>query len=181
MNSSNEEMTELSDKEKLVERSGVLLEDFGLSPMAGRVVGYLMISDVPIQSLTDIAENLKSSKSAISSATKLLTQLGFVKKRGRPGDRQDYYEINPSLFETALSFKTEAIEKFQVLIRDALNFNKSSPRKDILSEMYHMYEFFKGEYRQIFKRWEEHKLKLIAEGKLPMEEPSASVYLNKVS
>ncbi|NED55664.1 MarR family transcriptional regulator, partial [Micromonospora aurantiaca] len=45
---------------------------YGFPPMAGRLLGYLIICDPPQQTIAELSEVLLASRSAITGALKLL-------------------------------------------------------------------------------------------------------------
>jgi DNA-binding transcriptional regulator GbsR (MarR family) len=67
----------------------------GLPRMAGRILGVLLISDPPAQSITDLAQKLKASKSSISIMARLLVEHGLVERVASPVPRRDYYRFKP--------------------------------------------------------------------------------------
>ena len=84
------------EQRELIEEFGLLNEEMGGTRMAGRVAGWLLISDPPVQSLTEIAEGLGVSKAAVSGAARLLLQGRIVERVGEPGHRGDYYRALPA-------------------------------------------------------------------------------------
>ena len=69
----------------LAEEFGLRFEEMGGTRMAGRVAAWLLLSDPPVQSLTEIAEALGVSKAAVSTAARSLLQAGFVERASEPG------------------------------------------------------------------------------------------------
>ncbi|NJE26244.1 MarR family transcriptional regulator [Thermococcus sp. MV5] len=63
---------------------------FGLSELYGYIYGVLFFEDEPL-SLGDIAERTGYSLSHVSTALKLLENLGLVKRIKKPGDKRAYY------------------------------------------------------------------------------------------
>jgi len=53
----------------------------------------LLISDPPAQSITDIAQALKASKSSVSIMSRLLVENGLVERVASPLPRRDYYRF----------------------------------------------------------------------------------------
>jgi len=78
-----------------IEDIGLFFEQMGMPRMAGRILGVLLISDPPAQSITDIAERLKASKSSISIMARLLVEDGLVERVASPVPRRDYYRFKP--------------------------------------------------------------------------------------
>lgn len=78
-----------------IEDIGLFFEQMGLPRVAGRILGALLISDPPAQSITDLAEKLKISKSSISIMARLLVEQGLVERVASPMPRRDYYRFKP--------------------------------------------------------------------------------------
>ena len=57
-------------QQQFVEECGLYFEGIGLTRMAGRIIGWLLISDPPHQTQGDLVEVLQASKSSISVALK---------------------------------------------------------------------------------------------------------------
>ena len=92
-------MSNLRDEEKnFVEEVGIVFEQTGLPRMAGRIFGWLLISDPSHQTMHELTEALHASKASISNTTRMLIQMGFVERISLPGHRRDYYRIKPGVW-----------------------------------------------------------------------------------
>lgn len=78
-----------------IEDIGLYFEQMGLPRMAGRILGALLISDPPSQSITDLGERLHASKSSISIMARLLVERGLIERVASPMPRRDYYRFKP--------------------------------------------------------------------------------------
>ncbi len=78
-----------------IEDIGLYFEQMGLPRMAGRILGALLISDPPSQSITDLGEKLHASKSSISIMARLLMERGLIERVASPVPRRDYYRFKP--------------------------------------------------------------------------------------
>ena len=78
-----------------IEDIGLYFEQMGLPRMSGRILGALLISDPPAQSITDLGERLKASKSSISIMARLLVERGLIERVASPVPRRDYYRFKP--------------------------------------------------------------------------------------
>ena len=76
-----------------IEDIGLYFERLGLPRMAGRILGVLLISDPPAQSITEIREKLNASKSSISIMARLLVEAGLIEKVPSPMPRRDYFKF----------------------------------------------------------------------------------------
>lgn len=78
-----------------IERISLSFEHMGMPRLAGKILGLLLISDPPAQSLVEISRRLKASKSAVSVTMRYLMGLELVEKTPSPLPRQDYYRFKP--------------------------------------------------------------------------------------
>ena len=81
------------EEKHFIEDIGLFFEQMGMPRMAGRILGVLLISDPPAQSITDIAQALKASKSSISIMARLLVENGLIERVASPIPRRDYYRF----------------------------------------------------------------------------------------
>ena len=68
---------------------------YGMAPMVGRLLGYLMICEPREQSISELAEALLASRSAIAGAVNTLEQLGLIRRSRAAGERMDRVAIDP--------------------------------------------------------------------------------------
>lgn len=78
-----------------IEDIGLFFEQLGMPRVAGRILGVLLISDPPAQSITEIAERLNTSKSSVSIMARLLIENGLIERVAAPIPRRDYYRFKP--------------------------------------------------------------------------------------
>lgn len=78
-----------------VEEMGQVLAGYGMTPMAGRMWGWLLICEPGEQTATDIAVALQASRGAISGTARLLASAGLIRRSTRPGDRREYFSSPP--------------------------------------------------------------------------------------
>lgn len=103
-------MQELSERHlDLIERIGVVHEQQGLRPAAGRIIGLLLVAPEGEMTFEEIRSVLGLSKSATSTALTFLQGMGSVEYRTRPGDRKRYFrksmhEWERQFFERAMRF-----------------------------------------------------------------------------
>jgi DNA-binding transcriptional regulator GbsR (MarR family) len=78
-----------------IEDIGLFFEQMGMPRMAGRILGVLLISEPPAQSITEITQKLKASKGSISLMTRLLVENGLIERVASPLPRQSYFRFKP--------------------------------------------------------------------------------------
>ena len=87
---------------EFVEEMGQFLASLGMTPMAGRMWGWLLICDPPEQTAADIAEALHASRGAISGTARLLATSGLIRRTTRRGDRREYFSAPPEGLDSLL-------------------------------------------------------------------------------
>jgi DNA-binding transcriptional regulator GbsR (MarR family) len=88
---------------EFVEEMGQFLASLGMTPMAGRMWGWLLICEPPEQTAAEIAEALHASRGAISGTARLLATSGLVKRSTRRGDRREYFSAPPEGLDMLLN------------------------------------------------------------------------------
>jgi DNA-binding transcriptional regulator GbsR (MarR family) len=88
-------MSQLLEEMHFIEDIGLFFEQMGMPRMAGRILGALLIADPPAQSITELTDRLKASKSAISIMARLLVERGLIERVASPVPRRDYYRFKP--------------------------------------------------------------------------------------
>ncbi|HEU4672603.1 MAG TPA: MarR family transcriptional regulator [Candidatus Limnocylindrales bacterium] len=87
---------------EFVEEMGRVLASYGMTPMAGRMWGWLLICDPPEQTAADIAEALGASRGAISGTARILAGAGFIRRTTKRGDRREWFHAEPEALESFL-------------------------------------------------------------------------------
>ncbi|MEW5869324.1 MAG: MarR family transcriptional regulator [Chloroflexota bacterium] len=83
------------EEKHFIEDIGLFFEQMGMPRMAGRMLGFLLISDPEAQSITEITQALKASKSSVSMMARLLVENGLIERAASPVPRRDYYRFKP--------------------------------------------------------------------------------------
>jgi DNA-binding transcriptional regulator GbsR (MarR family) len=99
-------MPELYYEQKhFIEDISLYFEQMGLPRMAGRILGVLLISNPPEQSITDLCEVLQASKSAISTNSRLLDEMGLIERAPSPMPRQVSFRFTPGGWVTFMRMR----------------------------------------------------------------------------
>ncbi|WP_246259939.1 GbsR/MarR family transcriptional regulator [Oxynema aestuarii] len=141
---------------RFVEEVGVLFELMGLPRMAGRILGWLLISSPPHQSFSELARGLQASKGSISSMTRLLIQAGIVEKISLPGDRQSYFQIQLGAWSELIRARLAQMRAIREVAERGLTLleGEDPERKRRLEEMRDVHAFFERELPVLTDRWE---------------------------
>jgi DNA-binding transcriptional regulator GbsR (MarR family) len=151
------------EEQKFVEEVGIVLEQTGLPRMAGRILGRLLISDPPHQSMKQLVTDLMASKGSVSTMTRLLIQIGLVERLSLPGVRGDYFRLRPDAWQHMIRRGLEdEIRMVRQLAERGLELlaDKTPLARKWLEEMRDVYAFLEREFPTLLQRWEEeHKRK----------------------
>lgn len=82
----------------IVEEKGRLFENFGLTPMQGRIVAYFTISDTRDKTFDELVKYFDTSKSSVSSSLNYLLQKKIIDYRTLSAKRRRYFFITDSFF-----------------------------------------------------------------------------------
>lgn len=154
----------LRDEERsFVEEVGVVFENTGLPRMAGRMFGWLLISDPPYQSPAELAEVLMASKGSISTTVRLLAQTGLVERHIIPGERHDHFRLSEdALIKTIQHGLEDEINMFRELAEYGLKLMKDEPsvRQEWLEQMRDRYAYLGKAFIKTMERYEKRRAKL---------------------
>src|SRR5512137_1065770 len=144
-----------------IEDIGLFFEQMGLPRMAGRILGVLLIADPPAQSITDLSQKLKASKSSISIMARLLVEDGLIERVASPIPRRDYYRFKPGGWVLymrqwlgLMSELHQIAERGMVLIAD-----KSPELKARLTEAHDLFSFIEQEFPALLETLEKQRVK----------------------
>ena len=127
--------------------------------MAGRILGWLMISDPPDQSATELAEVLQASKGSISTMTRLLLQMGFIERIAMPGNRRDHFRLKSGAWIEMIRQTVYELTAMRELAERGLKLstNKDQHLQERLTEARDLYAFLEREYPLLIERWERER------------------------
>ncbi|MDX2239752.1 MAG: MarR family transcriptional regulator [Leptolyngbyaceae cyanobacterium bins.302] len=147
------------DQQHFVEDVGLLFETVGFPRMAGRVFGWLLLSNPPHQSPGELAEVLQASKGSISTMTRLLEQLGLIERVSLPGQRRDYFRIKLNAWSELSKRRMDQITAFRKLAERGLTLlaEETPELTQRLREMYDIHAFFEAEIPLMLDRWERYR------------------------
>lgn len=142
--------------------------EHGFPPMAGRLLGYLMICDPPQQTIDDLAEALMASRSAITGAVKLMEGFGLVLRTRKAGERVDRVSPRLEALEPR-NFESRLFQEQAALFREGLALLADAPpaRRAPLEELTALADFLGERLPQVLAEWRERRDALRASGKLP--------------
>ena len=141
---------------------------YGMAPMVGRLLGYLAVCDPHEQSITELADALLASRSAIAGAVNTLETLRLIQRSRAAGERMDRVRIDMS-GPNAMGFDISEYREQGELAREGLRLLADAPpeRRAILLEWAAFADFLVERLPVLEQEWEERREKLRAAAELP--------------
>jgi DNA-binding MarR family transcriptional regulator len=145
---------------------------YGMAPMVGRLLGYLMVCAPREQSIGELAEALLASRSAIAGAVSTLENLGLVRRSRAAGERMDRVSIDRTS-RRAWGFDVSEYQEQGDLAREGLEVLADAPveRRAVLLEFAAFADFLVERLPMLEQEWNEHRDALRAAGTLPPDPP----------
>jgi hypothetical protein len=128
--------------------------EYGFPPVAGRLLGYLLICRPPRQTLTDLSEALQASRSAITTAVALLERYHAVRRTRSAGQRADHVDLDPRALDPT-GFAGESYRAQAALAREALGLlaEDDAPRRSVIAEAAAFYDFLAERMPDLLTEW----------------------------
>ncbi len=100
--------------------AAAFVQHFGLPPITGRILGWLLICDPPEQSAGEIADAIGASRASLTTSMRLLTVGEIVRRRHRPGERTTFYRIDDDAWEKVIRQRIAAMASLREITEDAM-------------------------------------------------------------
>ncbi|MGE5223875.1 MAG: GbsR/MarR family transcriptional regulator [Omnitrophica WOR_2 bacterium] len=142
-----------------IEDIGLFFEQMGMPRMAGRILGVLLISEQPAQSISDLALKLKASKSSISIMARLLVEDGLIERVASPVPRRDYYRFKPGGWILYMRQWLGLMSALHQITERGLHLKnkQNSESKDRLQEAHDVFSFIEQEFPALLKTLEKRR------------------------
>jgi DNA-binding transcriptional regulator GbsR (MarR family) len=149
----------MDKKQQFVEETGIYFERVGLTRMAGRVIGWLLICEPPEQTMQQIGEALQAAKSSVSVALRGLVTLRLIEQTSHPGDRRDYYYASDDMWNRSFYARMHQLTELRDLAERGLELLADEPPESQrrLRLMRDMNEFMAREFPKLLEKWEAEK------------------------
>jgi len=141
---------------------------YGMAPMVGRLLGYLMVCWPREQSIGELAEALLASRSAIAGAVSALESLGLVRRSRAAGERMDRVSLDRTS-RRAWGFDVSEYREQGELAREGLEVLADAPpeRRAVLLELAAFADFLVERLPVLEQEWNAHREALRVAGELP--------------
>ena len=141
---------------------------YGMAPMVGRLLGYLMVCGSREPSIGELAEALLASRSAIAGAVGTLESLGLVRRSRAAGERMDRVYLDRTS-RRAWGFDIAEYRELGELAREGLELLADAPleRRAVLLEVAAFADFLVERLPILEQEWTSHREALRIAGELP--------------
>jgi DNA-binding transcriptional regulator GbsR (MarR family) len=138
-----------------VEEMGQFLAGLGMTPMAGRMWGWLLICEPAEQTAADIAEALHASRGAISGTARILGNAGLVRRSTRPGDRREYFSAPAEALDSMLGSAASIYRQMRTIAERGLaaTAERSAASRARLQEFHDVMAFVEREVPLVISRY----------------------------
>jgi len=153
-------MVQPFEQKHFIEDIGLFFEQIGMPRMAGRILGVLLISDPPAQSITDIAQTLKASKSSVSIMARMLVENGLIERVASPVPRRDYYRFKPGGWILYMRQWLALMSGLHEITARGLNLLEGQPPelKERLQEAHDIFSTLEAKFPALLERLEKERV-----------------------
>jgi len=142
-------------QKELVETMGRVYEKEGFQPIAGRILGLLIIMDKEQFTFDEIVEELQISKGSASNALRILEIREFIEYITKPGDRKRYFQLRKldkfALVDEHLFKLKSACDYLQAVME--LKANKDSENALFVKNVVDILNFFLDKFEELKKEY----------------------------
>ncbi|MGK5508478.1 GbsR/MarR family transcriptional regulator [Brevibacillus formosus] len=145
---------------QLIEEMALHHENQGLSRIAGRIIGLLMVSQEPLSS-EQIATTLQVSLGSVSTNMRILLKIGIAEKKSVTGDRVSYYIVAPDAIEEEFIQGLERILSLKNIIEKGMqieNLKESELVMQRFHEMLEAIELYRESLNQMLAKWKSRRM-----------------------
>lgn len=145
---------------QLIEEMALHHENQGLSRIAGRIIGLLMVSQEPLSS-EQIATTLQVSLGSVSTNIRILLKFGFAEKKSVTGDRVSYYIMAPNAIEEEILQNLERILSLKNVIEKGIQID-SLKQSELVIQRFHetleAIDLYKESLTQMLAEWKYRRM-----------------------
>jgi DNA-binding transcriptional regulator GbsR (MarR family) len=144
----------------IIDDLGMLWDEMGMPRSEGRIVGCLMLSNVAAMSSADLMTELGMSAASISTATRRLAEVGFIKRVTQAGRRGHFFRVEDDVWGAFLAGERGYLDKrvsFAESVLGQLGPDDEGPRRRVMNMRDYM-NWLRTCHRKMLGDWEQFKL-----------------------
>jgi hypothetical protein len=143
--------------QRFVDEVGLYGERAGLPLLAGRILGWLLVADPPLQPLASVAAGLGTSRGTIGLAAQPLMHLGIVELVNPPGDENEYFRLRLAGWSRMVAHQLSEVAAFGALADHGLSVleDAAPERRARLLHVRDLYTSLESVLPEFLARWEQ--------------------------
>jgi DNA-binding transcriptional regulator GbsR (MarR family) len=147
------------EKKHFIEDISLYFEQMGIPRMAGRILGVLLVSDPPEQSIDDLCEQLQASKSSVSTSARLLSEMSLIERAPSPLPRRVYFRFLPGGWVSFMRMYLRMMASLHQIAERGLELLKDEDPalRERLQEAHDMFSLIEDELPALLKRIEDQR------------------------
>ena len=148
------------EEKHFIEDISLFFEQMGLPRMGGRILGVLLISDPPDQSINDLCEILQASKSSISTNARLLTETGLIERVPSPVPRRIYFRFKSGGWLVFMRQRMRLMSEIHQITERGLEMVQDwdPALRERLQEAHDMFSLYEEHFPALLERFEREYL-----------------------
>jgi DNA-binding transcriptional regulator GbsR (MarR family) len=152
-----------SERERdFVDQIALALERSGLAPVAGRLLGRLLICEPAVQSSADLADYLGTSAGSVSTSTRMLMQIGLIERVRKRGSRAAWFRVREGAWAEIIHAEIGRIRRLRELADRGLEVlppDCSPERRRRMQDFRDFNAFFEREFPILIQHWDAREKK----------------------
>jgi len=143
---------------EFVDQIALVLERSGLPPVAGRILGRLLICDPAEQSSADLADYLMTSAGSVSTSTRMLMQTGLVERIRKRGSRAAWFRVRDGAWAEIIHAEVARIRRLRELADMGLEIlpdDCKPERRKRMKDFRDVNAFFEREFPILIDHWDQ--------------------------
>jgi DNA-binding transcriptional regulator GbsR (MarR family) len=139
----------------VIDRIGAVLEHSGLTPVSSKIFARLLVCSPPEQSSENLADYLYVSRGAVSTATRMLMQIGIIERVRKPSTRAAFFRVVEGGWGKAMAHDALKVRLLREIADHALTqlADAHEARRFRLEEFRDFNAFFEIELPALIERW----------------------------
>ncbi len=144
------------EQRQVVDELAMQFEQLGLSPIAGRIIAWLLIAPRPDQSSQEIADAIEVSRGSVSTQTQVLQGMGMIERFRRTGSREVYFHLHPQLLLDMLMKQARLAGRMREIVDQVVEEHGATQRLD---EFQSVNDFIGRRVPEMVREWRKERRK----------------------
>jgi len=157
LSASETDLQSIAALQRFIDEVGLYGERAGLPLLAGRILGWLLIADPPLQPLHKIAAGLGTTKGIIGLAAQPLVHLQIVELVSPPGDEHQYFRLRLAGWSRMVLHQLSEVAAFGALAEHGLALleDASPERRERLLHVRDLYASLESALPGLLEKWDQ--------------------------